>query len=116
MKIRERDEMNNALSVAADMRSSTWQTPRGMATVLKTGTPTILVRTFSGTFVEFEFALGDPMLALEMVMPTKEFQEFCRRESAIVQAPLEAILRLRATGEIDPDFAISLSPFSQEPI
>ncbi|MFJ4373973.1 phenol hydroxylase subunit [Pseudomonas japonica] len=30
-------------------------------------------------FVEFEFSLGDPELAVEMIMPFDAFEEFCAR-------------------------------------
>lgn len=30
-------------------------------------------------FVEFEFSLGDPALAVEMIMPFEAFEEFCAR-------------------------------------
>lgn len=28
-------------------------------------------------FIEFEFSLGDPELAVEMIMPVQAFEEFC---------------------------------------
>jgi phenol hydroxylase P0 protein len=40
-----------------------------------------------GRFVEFEFALGDGDLAVELILPTEAFEEFCRARSAIVSAP-----------------------------
>ncbi|MHA3058731.1 phenol hydroxylase subunit [Acinetobacter sp. ANC 5584] len=30
-------------------------------------------------FVEFEFSIGDPELAVEMIMPFAAFEEFCQR-------------------------------------
>ncbi|WP_338841411.1 phenol hydroxylase subunit [Acinetobacter lwoffii] len=28
-------------------------------------------------YIEFEFSIGDPELAVEMIMPVKAFEEFC---------------------------------------
>ncbi|MBI1453249.1 phenol hydroxylase [Acinetobacter sp. FL51] len=30
-------------------------------------------------FIEFEFSIGDPELAVEMIMPVRAFEEFCAR-------------------------------------
>lgn len=30
-------------------------------------------------FIEFEFSVGDPELAVEMIMPVQAFEEFCHR-------------------------------------
>ncbi|HYG89268.1 MAG TPA: phenol hydroxylase subunit [Azospirillum sp.] len=38
----------------------------------------------SGKFVEFEFALGDSDLSVELIMPFTAFEEFCRRQEAVV--------------------------------
>jgi phenol hydroxylase P0 protein len=32
--------------------------------------------------VEFEFSLGDPSVALEMILPEAAFGEFCREQQA----------------------------------
>ncbi|NNL84225.1 MAG: phenol hydroxylase [Myxococcales bacterium] len=32
--------------------------------------------------VEFEFSLGDPSVALEMILPEAAFSEFCREQQA----------------------------------
>lgn len=37
-----------------------------------------------GRFVEFEYSLGDGDLAVELILPTKAFEEFCRARSAVV--------------------------------
>lgn len=34
-------------------------------------------------FVEFNFALGDPSLYIEMILPRAAFQEFCENNKAI---------------------------------
>lgn len=38
----------------------------------------------NGTFVEFEFALGDRDLSVELIMPFAAFDEFCRRQGAVL--------------------------------
>ena len=38
----------------------------------------------NGKFVEFEFALGDSDLSVELIMPFAAFDEFCRRQEAVV--------------------------------
>ncbi|WP_166171636.1 phenol hydroxylase subunit [Acinetobacter sp. SA01] len=30
-------------------------------------------------YIEFEFSIGDPELAVEMIMPVTAFEEFCNR-------------------------------------
>ena len=30
-------------------------------------------------FIEFEFSVGDPELAVEMIMPVQAFEEFCAK-------------------------------------
>lgn len=35
-------------------------------------------------FVEFEFSVGDPDLAVEMIMPVSAFEEFCQQHNASV--------------------------------
>ena len=37
-----------------------------------------------GRFVEFEYSLGDGTLAVELILPTKAFEEFCRTRGADV--------------------------------
>lgn len=37
-----------------------------------------------GRFVEFEFALYDGDLAVELILPTKAFEEFCQARGALV--------------------------------
>lgn len=38
----------------------------------------------NGRFVEFEFALGDADLSVELIMPFAAFDEFCRQRQAVV--------------------------------
>ena len=40
-------------------------------------------------FVEFEFAIGDPELAVELVMQFEQFREFCMRHGATHLTPQE---------------------------
>ena len=37
-------------------------------------------------FVEFDFAIGDPDVALEMILPTAAFAEFCAAHSVVLLA------------------------------
>lgn len=40
-------------------------------------------------FVEFDFAIGEPDLLVELVLPVAAFQEFCRANHVIQIAPFE---------------------------
>ena len=46
-----------------------------------------ILGTRLGRFVEFEYSLGDGTLAVELILPTKAFEEFCRARSAVVAPP-----------------------------
>lgn len=37
-----------------------------------------VLRTLTNGMIEFEFAIGEPELAAELVMPKAAFEEFCR--------------------------------------
>jgi phenol/toluene 2-monooxygenase (NADH) P0/A0 len=37
-------------------------------------------------FVEFEFAIGDPELAVELILPADAYREFCRDNHAVLIA------------------------------
>ena len=53
-----------------------------MATSTTTVMPNPYVRvtgTLDERFVEFEFSIGDPVLAAELVLPFEQFHEFCER-------------------------------------
>lgn len=39
-------------------------------------------------FVEFEFAIGDPALCVELMLPVGAFHEFCLANSVIVLEPV----------------------------
>lgn len=36
-----------------------------------------------GDMIEFEFAIGEPDLFVEMVMPRRQFDEFCRAQGVV---------------------------------
>lgn len=40
-----------------------------------------------GRYVEFEYSLGDGTLAVELILPSRAFEDFCRERRAIVRAP-----------------------------
>lgn len=37
----------------------------------------------SDGFVEFDFAIGEPGLSVELILPLKDYEEFCRINKAI---------------------------------
>ncbi|WP_230976802.1 phenol hydroxylase subunit [Pseudothauera rhizosphaerae] len=37
-----------------------------------------------GGFIEFDFAIGDPELFVELILPQNAFEEFCARNRAVV--------------------------------
>lgn len=41
-------------------------------------------------FIEFEFAIGDPALAVELMLPEAAFHDFCLANEVIVLDPAEA--------------------------
>ena len=42
-------------------------------------------------FVEFDFAIGEPDLSVELVMPVAAFHEFCRANHVTHIAPIEGV-------------------------
>jgi phenol hydroxylase P0 protein len=40
-------------------------------------------------FIEFEFSIGDPALAVELMLPEAAFHEFCLTNEVIVLEPLQ---------------------------
>lgn len=40
-------------------------------------------------FVEFEFSIGDPELAVELILPFDQFREFCERNAVSHLSPEE---------------------------
>ena len=44
----------------------------------------VRVRSESGArFVEFDFAIGDPNLFVELIMPPETFEEFCEKNGVV---------------------------------
>jgi phenol/toluene 2-monooxygenase (NADH) P0/A0 len=39
-------------------------------------------------FVEFQFAIGDPELAVDLILPAEAYREFCRDNQAVLVSPL----------------------------
>ena len=55
----------------------------------------IRVRSQPGDrFVEFDFAIGDPALFVELVMPPRAFESFCRAQGAVA-------MTVEQTAEVD---------------
>lgn len=57
-------------------------------------TPTSFVRVTgirNGRFVEFAFALGDSDLSVDLIMPFAAFEDFCRRQAAVVLPTAEGV-------------------------
>lgn len=42
-------------------------------------------------FVEFDFAIGEPDLSVELILPAEAFREFCRANRVIPIAPIEGV-------------------------
>lgn len=43
----------------------------------------VRVRKQAKGFVEFDFAIGDPSLYIELILPIAAFEEFCRKNQAV---------------------------------
>jgi phenol/toluene 2-monooxygenase (NADH) P0/A0 len=56
-------------------------------------------------FVEFEFAIGDPDLSVELILPADAYREFCLHNDVVQVTPIEAaeIDRGRARWSSMPD-------------
>ena len=39
-----------------------------------------IIEERQGDMVEFEFAIGEPAIFVELIMPRKQFDEFCREQ------------------------------------
>lgn len=48
-----------------------------------------LIRIRSDGFVEFEFAIGDPDLAVDLIMPADAYRDFCRDNNVVRISPLQ---------------------------
>ena len=62
-----------------------------------------LRRVRSDGFVEFEFAIGDPDLAVDLILPADAYRDFCRDNHAVLVSPLQgtAIDRARLRWSTD---------------
>lgn len=47
-----------------------------------------LLQVRSDGFVEFEFAIGEPELAVELILPADAYREFCRNNGVIELPPI----------------------------
>jgi phenol hydroxylase P0 protein len=61
-------------------------------------------------FVEFEFAIGDPALCVELILPRAAFQDFCRVNDVITLDPAAGagddwVARLNSASHRDIDEA-----------
>lgn len=63
-----------------------------------------IMRILPNGFVEFEFAVGEPDVAAELVMPRVAFDEFCRNNQVEFIAPAVPA----APGSAEADFHWSL--------
>ena len=71
---------------------NTQPAPRRMASAAEmTGQPCFVrvTGTRDARFVEFEFAIGDPELAVELVLQFDQFREFCARHEVTHLTPEE---------------------------
>jgi phenol hydroxylase P0 protein len=50
-----------------------------------------ILGTRLGRFIEFEYGLGDGLLAVELILPPKAFKEFCAERGAVVLPPDEEL-------------------------
>lgn len=46
-----------------------------------------VMRTLPNGLIEFEFAIGDPALCVELMLPESAFHEFCLANAVIVLDP-----------------------------
>lgn len=55
-----------------------------------------LTRVRTDGFVEFEFAIGDPELAVELILPANAYRDFCRDNQAVFVPPRQGTAINRA--------------------
>lgn len=46
--------------------------------------------TLRNTFIEFDFAIGDPSLYVELVLPKAAFEAFCRHNEVVMMTDEQA--------------------------
>jgi phenol hydroxylase P0 protein len=59
-----------------------------------------------GDFVEFEFALGEPEIFIEMILTREAFEDFCRERNPVIQQ-LDEGESGRDEGEAEFDWRLS---------
>ena len=70
-----------------------------------------VMRTLPNGLIEFEFAIGDPDIAAELVMPKAAFDEFCAANQVeLLTSEKDAPLDAKAA---DADFHWNLRPPSR---
>ncbi len=47
-------------------------------------------RVLNKQFVEFDFAIGDPSLYVELVLPLAAFEQFCERNQVVMMSEQQA--------------------------
>jgi phenol hydroxylase P0 protein len=55
-------------------------------------------REVGGKFIEFDFAIGDPTLYVELVLPKAAFTSFCHHNKVVMMSDKQA-------GRVDADMA-----------
>ena len=48
-------------------------------------------RVVKDKFIEFDFAIGDPSLYVELVLPKNAFDEFCRHNQVVMMTEEQAL-------------------------
>ena len=70
-------------------------------------------------FVEFEFAIGDPELAVSLILPADAYRDFCRDNHAVLISPLQGAAidraRLRWSTNVEEEPGRACAPFSSNP-
>ena len=70
-------------------------------------------------FVEFEFAIGDPDLAVDLILPADAYRDFCRDNHVLLISPLQGVAidraRLRWSTNDQGGQGLAGAPFSPTP-
>lgn len=65
-----------------------------------------VIEARQGDLIEFEFAIGEPELFVELIMPAHAFVEFCEANRVTV---LDQVAALKSAGTEDKDEALAWS-------
>ncbi len=65
-----------------------------------------VIETRQDGLIEFEFAIGEPELFVELIMPAHAFAEFCEANQVTV---LDQVRALKSAGTEDEDDALAWS-------